>query len=584
MKLIKLSPAYKDYVWGGEYDALTLSSVIAEHPEMLGTKCEGMNTCPIMIKMIDTMENLSPEIYLNDNSADQPDKIKMWYVVEHDENASLYFGLNREMSSEEFEEPLKDGSVINVLNKVAVKTGDAFFIEPGMVHAIGKGIVLAEIQHCSNVTYRLYDSEKLDDNGQPRELHIEKGLSSANLKPSTALEPLNGLFASCGYFSVIKRLFTGSGYGYASGESFHSLLVINGSGTVECGDDQIAFSKGDSLFVVANAGRYRIDGDCEIIVTYAGVANPIYRIGVDIGGTSIKCGVIDPDNLIIARTDFKTETQKSWEDVVVQLSCAICSMLENNSIPSEMCSGIGIGSPGTVDSENGVVLFAYNLNWKNARIAQELGKRLHLKVHISNDANCAALGEVVAGGSKRYKSAVLVTLGTGVGSGIILNGKIFEGALPGGSEFGHVILRAGGERCTCGRNGCFEAYASATALYRDAERAIEVFPNSAMVGKNGDLEKRLIFKLAAEGDIAAAGVVYNYIIALAEGITDIVNIFRPEMIILGGGVAEAEDFPIEPLKEYVKRNAFGGADSMLPEIVKAELGNDAGIVGAANLI
>jgi len=622
VRLFKLSPAFKDYIWGGsklkecygktsapertaeswelschrdgesvicggEYDGYTLASVVAADKAMLGTNCAGSEEFPILIKLIDAREDLSVQVHPGDAFAraheGQPGKTEMWYIIEHEEGACLYYGLKNEMTREEFAAALQSGAALEALNKVYVRDGDVFFIEPGTVHAIGKGIVLAEIQQNSNITYRLYDYGRLAA-ARPRELHIDKGTACAVLKPPAVREPPEGFLASCEYFSVMKRVVTGSGCGYAAADSFHSLLILDGSGCVERGDERIDFVKGDSIFIAAGAGSYTIRGDCEALVTYAGVPEPVYRVGVDIGGTSVKCGVLDPENRIAARAVLDTESDKGWEDVVKRLGSAVRAMLDGGGIPPALCSGVGIGCPGTIDAENGVVLYSNNLRWKNAPVALELNKYLKLRIRMSNDANCAALGEVAAGAARHLQSAVLLTLGTGFGGGVVLGGKVFEGALPGGAELGHAVLIAGGERCTCGRYGCLEAYASATALYREAERALAIFPDSSMGLKGGGLDKTRIFAAAAEGDMAAAGVVYNYLIALAGGITDIVNIFRPEAVILGGGVAQADGFPVAPLIAFVRLNAFGGAESKLPEIIKAELGNDAGLVGAANLL
>jgi len=308
MKLFKLSPIYKDYPWGGSklkeaygkssaptpcaeswelachpdgeclisggaYDGHTLSSVLLSHPDMLGTNCGDHTVSPIMAKLIDAKENLSVQVHPDDAFAHanegQLGKTEMWYVVEHEAGAFLYYGLNRQMSREEFADTLRDGSVLDVLNKVPVKAGDTFFIDPGTVHAIGKGIVLAEIQQNSNVTYRLYDYGRLE-HGKPRQLHIEKGTACATLHPPQPHCPPEGYIASCAYFSVMKREVNGRYDGFAGGESFHLLLILSGSGIVTCGDEHIECTKGDSLFVAAGAGNYEIDGALEILISFVG--------------------------------------------------------------------------------------------------------------------------------------------------------------------------------------------------------------------------------------------------------------------------------------------------------------------------
>jgi len=308
MKLFKLSPIYKAYPWGGSklkeaygktsapapcaeswelachpdgeclisggvHDGHTLSSVLLSHPDMLGTNCGDHKVSPIMVKLIDAKENLSVQVHPDNAFAREQEgqlgKTEMWYVLEHETDAFLYYGLNRQMSRADFTDTLRDGSVLDVLNKVPVKAGDTFFIDPGTVHAIGKGIVLAEIQQNSNVTYRLYDYGRLE-HGQPRTLHIEKGTACANLGPSLPHHPPEGYIASCEYFSVIKRNVSGSQVGFVGDESFHLLLILSGSGTITCGEQHIACTKGDALFAAAGAGNYEIEGTLEILISFVG--------------------------------------------------------------------------------------------------------------------------------------------------------------------------------------------------------------------------------------------------------------------------------------------------------------------------
>lgn len=309
MKLFKLQPAYKDYLWGGTklrseygktdapartaeswelschpdgecvvrggiYDSQTLSSIIAADKSLLGTRCADSDSFPIMIKLIDAKDNLSIQVHPNDEFAKvhegQLGKTEMWYILEHEEGASLYFGMKKSMTREDFAASIIDGSVVDALNKVTVKKGDVFFIEPGTVHAIGKGILLAEIQQSSNVTYRLYDFGRLD-HGQPRVLHIDKGTACSNLNPPTINKPEEGYIATCPFFSVKSLAVDKTAEDYVSDSSFHALLFLSGSGSVVCGDERVSFDKGDCIFIAANAGSYLIDGNCELLTTFVGL-------------------------------------------------------------------------------------------------------------------------------------------------------------------------------------------------------------------------------------------------------------------------------------------------------------------------
>lgn len=310
-----------------------------------------------------------------------------------------------------------------------------------------------------------------------------------------------------------------------------------------------------------------------------------YKIGIDLGGTNIKAGILDADNNLISTASKATMATRPWKEIAKDMAETAKSALEKEGIRVEECVSLGIGNPGIIDSKNGEIVFSNNISWSNIPLAEELKKYFDLPIHISNDANCAALGEMVAGSAKGRKNVVLLTLGTGVGGGVILDGKVFEGA-PGGAELGHATLIAGGVKCTCGRRGCIESYCSASALIHQADMALEKFPDSIMaeMKKNeGGMNGKIPFDAAKKGDSVAEQVVHQYIEWLGEAITNYINIFRPEIILLSGGICGQGSFLTDPLNEFVKKNAFGGEKVEVPEVRIASLGNDAGIIGAANL-
>lgn len=239
----------------------------------------------------------------------------------------------------------------------------------------------------------------------------------------------------------------------------------------------------------------------------------------------------------------------------------------------DQCVGVGIGIPGTINREKGIVRYSNNIRWENVEIVKELQAILPIPIAIANDADCAALGEVVAGAGRGYENVIMITLGTGVGGGIILDGRIFEGKRIGGSELGHMVITEGGEQCSCGRRGCLEAYASATALIREGKKAtgMEMTPEE-------------IFAKAGQGDPALQDVVDTYVRKLGVGIINIVNIFRPQLVLLGGGISGQGEILTKPIARMMKEECFGGERGELPEIRIAALGNTAGILGAASLI
>lgn len=311
-------------------------------------------------------------------------------------------------------------------------------------------------------------------------------------------------------------------------------------------------------------------------------------VGIDLGGTGIKIGVLDTDYNILKQTAIATNADRPSEQIIADMGNTAAELLKLFGYEKTDCLGVGVGSPGTIDSQNGVVLYSNNIRWENVPLAQELKKYIDVPVFVNNDANCAALGEVAKGAAKGCKNALFLTLGTGVGGGIVLNGRIFEGGHAGGAELGHIRIRSNGRRCTCGRLDCLEAYASASALIKDAKEMAKEHKESMLWELcGGNLEQmnaKIPFDAADADDACGKTLITNYVEYLADGITDLVNIFRPDKVVLGGGVCAQKEKLTKPLTRYMRENCFGGGIAYLPEIVIAENGNDAGIIGAASLV
>lgn len=314
----------------------------------------------------------------------------------------------------------------------------------------------------------------------------------------------------------------------------------------------------------------------------------MYRAGIDLGGTNIKAGIVDESNRILLQASVPTRTERPYQEIIRDMAELVLSLMERQGIAAEQLAGVGIGSPGTVDAERGIVRYSNNFGWENIPLAEEMSKYFACDIRMSNDANCAALGEVKAGAAREASNVILLTLGTGVGGGVILDGRVFEGGHAGGTELGHTSLILGGEKCTCGRRGCVEAYASATALIRDAKRAAAKNPQSIMnqLCQNNpeNMNGKIPFDAAEQGDEAAKAVVDNYILYLGETITNFVNIFRPDIVLLSGGVCNQGSRLTEPISAYIRQYCFGKEKAFIPEVRCAVLGNNAGIIGAANLI
>ena len=314
----------------------------------------------------------------------------------------------------------------------------------------------------------------------------------------------------------------------------------------------------------------------------------MYRIGVDLGGTNIAVGLINDNYEIIARAGTKTNIPRPAEEIFADIVKCAKETIEKAGIEVSDVASIGIGTPGSCDKKNGVILYANNLYFDNVPAAELVNKELPgIPVYIENDANCAALGEALAGSGKGKKSFIAVTLGTGVGSGIVLDGQVLTGCNDAGGELGHMTIKFDGEPCNCGRVGCWERYASATALVNQTKAAMLAHKDSVMWQlTSGDVENaggRTAFDAMRIGDKWGTEVVNNYIRYIAVGTTNIVNIFQPEMICFGGGICNEGETLLAPIREHVARERYSKKQEVQTEICRATLGNDAGIIGAACL-
>ena len=308
----------------------------------------------------------------------------------------------------------------------------------------------------------------------------------------------------------------------------------------------------------------------------------MYRIGIDLGGTNIAVGVVNEKYEIVAHHSVPTGASRPAAEVIGDMGDAVEAVLVKAGVSIDQCESMGIGSPGNCDSERGVVARAYNLGWFDVPVCDMLQERFGIPVRLSNDANCAALAETVAGAAVGCENMVLITLGTGVGGGIIIDGKIYAGMRSAGAELGHMLLVLDGEPCTCGRRGCWETYASATALIRQAKKAAAEHPES-LLAQAGEITGLAVFQAADWGDSVAQAVIDRYCVYVAAGFTDLVNSLAPEMILLGGGISRQGERILAPIREYVANNCFGQKDGAIPVIRAAALGNEAGIIGAAAL-
>lgn len=311
-----------------------------------------------------------------------------------------------------------------------------------------------------------------------------------------------------------------------------------------------------------------------------------YYIGIDLGGTNIKAGVVNENFEIVAKATTKTLCPRPAKEICDDMAKVSIEAAEKAGISIDDVEWIGIGTPGIADNVNGTIPYSNNLDFHDVPVRKYIQEHINKPVYVANDANAAAYGEFVAGAAKGAKDAVCITLGTGVGAGIIVDGKILTGSNLAGAELGHIVIEVDGPQCTCGRKGCFEVFSSATGLIRMTKEAMEADPASVMhkmAAEDGKVSARLAFNAMRAGDKSAKEVVDKYIKYLAAGITNAINIFQPDVLCIGGGVCNEGDPLMVPMRELVKKEVYTRMLDKNTRIEVAALGNDAGIIGAAFL-
>jgi len=307
------------------------------------------------------------------------------------------------------------------------------------------------------------------------------------------------------------------------------------------------------------------------------------RIGIDLGGTKIAAGLVDPDGAIIREESIATRSAETFEDLVGAMD-RLCRVVASGDLLA--VKSVGVGVPGAVDRGRGTILYMPNIDLEDAPLGSALGEALDLPVKLDNDANCAALAEARAGAAKGTRHSVTVTLGTGIGGGIIIDGKIYAGFNGVAGELGHMVIQEGGPECGCGRRGCFEACASTNALIRMAREAMAGDPDGGLArlvgGDPARINGHTPFEAADAGDPGAQAVLDRWFELLAEGLANLVNIFQPEVLVIGGAVSRRGEKLLGPVRPLMEERAYSGRFPRT-RLVTAALGNKAGILGAAYL-
>jgi len=312
-----------------------------------------------------------------------------------------------------------------------------------------------------------------------------------------------------------------------------------------------------------------------------------HYLGIDLGGTNIKVGVIREDYSIVYKHSIPTHPTRPAADIIASMADLGKTALNAAGLNRNDVDYIGVCVPSSINNNTKRVIFANNLGWRDLDLIPLFRREWDIPVYLANDADCAALAEVRAGVASEYTNAIMLTLGTGVGGGLIFNNQVYSGGDGFGSEPGHIVIKAGGELCSCGARGCFEAYASVTALIRDTKRVMDEYPDSVMHEisreNSSHVGGRTAFEAAEKGDEAGMLVVKDYIGHLATGIASLIIVLRPQAVIIGGGVSNAGEPLFGPLREEVAARVCISGSVGIPPVLRAKLGNDAGIIGAALL-
>ncbi len=301
-----------------------------------------------------------------------------------------------------------------------------------------------------------------------------------------------------------------------------------------------------------------------------------YSIGVDIGGTKINIGLIGMDGDVVAKNRINTDPEKGYEHIINNISNRIAKMLEAERIPLSKVRSVGFGVPGTTDPKNGKVVFAPNIGWRDLPFLELINKRLDIESYIGQDTQAAALAELLFGSGRGCENIVCITLGTGVGCGIIINKKIYRGGLNTSGELGHTIVKPKGEKCNCGRQGCLEAYASGPAIVRRAKKLVVNRKDHI----RNELTTQNVFDMARNGNGSAKKIIGDAVEFLGMGLVNILNILSPEKIIISGGMCKENELLIEPVKRFVNDRGYPLAAGKVG-IEIAKLGEDAPMIGAA---
>jgi len=569
-------PDGDNLVENGHYKGMTLSQLWRERPELFDNPKEP--EFPLLIKVIDARDDLSIQVHPNDEQARQLEgqpygKTECWYILDCAPEARLVFG-HTAAASDEMERMIASGDWSSFLQQRKIQKGDFLFVPSGTVHAIGKGTILLEVQQSSDTTYRLYDYDRRDGQGNLRELHLEKCIKVTNVPHQEVSYQRQTIRHKCATQEILtsNRLFQLSRWEVRGEARFDTLspyaflTVVAGNGKLHHCGHTYELSAGKSVLIPHGCEEIVAEGELELFLTSPGKepdAVESYRIGVDIGGTNLRAAVINQAGQIIKRVAMKTFAAKGPDFVIQNLQQMIRSLLQEYPV-----THIGLACPGPLDARAGLILNPPNLpGWDRIDLKGRLAATFDIPVTLDNDANAAALGEALFGAGKGKRSVFYVTISTGIGGGFVYNGNIIQGAHFCAGEVGNMIIRPDGPAHPMLNQGSWETLASGTAL---THQALQI-----------DQDKSL-FQLEQEGNVQAKEALEQFVAHLATGIANLVHILDPDTIILGGGVMKSRHLFWEQLQKAVDERLYPQLRGKI-DLQAAQLEDDAGIIGAAFL-
>lgn len=594
--MVKLQPVLKDYLWGGTklktlFGRDNGDKIIAEsweasvHKDGESILADGTplsvylqeigEELPILIKYIDAKQNLSVQVHPSDAYAQKYEgdngKTEMWYILSADEGAGIFCGLKDVCDKTEFKNKVLDGTVEDVLNFIPVKAGDCFLIKAGTLHAIGAGCVICEVQQNSNVTYRVYDYNRVDKDGNKRALHVDKALDVIRFEKyqdetgTGAWETKVGgkirLLTECEYFRC-KELLVDGVYEDVCVDSFTAVNVLSGNGAIN-GEQYVC---GDTFFL-KKGETMKIEGEGKFILSTK--PQPKYYIGLDVGGT--KCGTCVGKTLsgkeveICQQSRFSTAGKKPNE-VLDLFAESVAEYVKQYKIES-----IGIACGGPLDSKKGVIQCPPNLpDWDNIEIVKYFEDKFGIPTYLQNDANASAMAEWKFGAGKGANNVIFMTFGTGLGAGLILDGKLYEGTNGNAGEIGHVRLAKEGP-VGFNKAGSAEGFCSGNGIRRLAEiRAREqgLVLDEALTTKD-------IFEKAYEGDTFFISVIQESAEKFGKVVSILIDLFNPEVIIAGGVFMRNYDTFMRYMQPVIEREALG-ISSAVCRVVPAQIAESVG--------